>query len=32
MTSCKVESKGVFVEIGKKATVGLKKQYLYIEG
>ena len=32
MTSCKISNKGTFVEEGKKAAIGTKKQYLYIEG
>lgn len=32
MTSCQVLSKGVFVEAGKKAPLGSKKQHLCIEG
>ena len=32
MTSCKIANKGQFVEEGKKAAVGVKKQHLYIEG
>lgn len=32
MTSCQVLSKGIFIETGKKAPLGSKKQYLSIEG
>jgi len=32
MTGCKIVNKGTFVEEGKKAKIGEKKQFLYIEG
>lgn len=32
MTGCKIMNKGIYVEEGKKAPTGTKKQFLYIEG
>ena len=32
MTSCKIMNKGTFIEEGKKPPLGVKKQFLYIEG
>lgn len=32
ISSCKVVSKGQFIEAGKKPPIGTRKQYLYVEG
>ena len=32
MTTCKISNRGTFVEEGKRAPIGQKKQYLHIEG
>ena len=32
ISSCQIFSRGTFVDLGKKAPMGTKKQYLHIEG